>query len=69
MLAIDVHRDGSYALHDTRCLCQAVGGRLSAQLTEVNDARWFSYEEFKRLDTFEDVKQVVGKAVEYMKKS
>jgi len=67
VLGLDVAGDGSYELHDTRYLCRAVGGQLSAQIAEVSDVGWFSYEEFKKLETFDDTIQIMAKAMEYMK--
>ena len=64
--AVAIKGDGDYALHDTVYLCRAVGGQLSAQLEEVDDAGWFSYDEFKRLETFENIAVTVAKAVEYI---
>jgi len=66
VLSIDVHDAGEYVLHDTWYLCRLVGGELSASLSEVDGAGWFSYEEFKRLETFPNVAKMVDKAVEYM---
>ena len=67
--AVAVKGDGDYALHDTVYLCRAAGGQLSAQLEEVDDAGWFSYDEFKRLETFENIAVTVAKAVEYITKA
>ena len=64
--AVAIKGDGDYALHDTIYLCRAVGGELSARLDEVDDAGWFSYDEFMRLETFENIAVIVKKAVEYV---
>ena len=67
--AMDIAGEGNYILHDTIYLCRAVGGKLSAQFEEVDDAGWFSYDEFKRMETFENTAVTVAKAVEYVTKT
>ena len=60
---------GEPTLHDTIYISRAVGGELSTQFEEVDDAGWFSYDEFKRMETFENTAVTVAKAVEYITKA
>ena len=62
----DIEGDGTHFHIDMIYLCTALNEELVLQKTEANDIGWFSYEEILSLDTFENVRYTVKKAIEHI---
>ena len=67
ILLEDIDGDGTHNHIDMIYLCRAESSVLAPQEAEVDGIGWFSPSQVIELDTFENVRESVKKAVRYMK--
>jgi len=67
VLLEDIEGNGLHNHIDMVYICLATNDELKLQTSEINDIGWFSYEQFRKLKTFENVTQTVSKAYEFIK--
>jgi len=67
VLLEDIEGNGVHNHIDMIYLCEASNDELQLQKSEVNDVGWFSYEQLKLLETFENVSKTISRAVEYVR--
>jgi len=64
VLLEDIDGNGMHNHIDLVYVCEAEDGLLTPDSREVKDVRWFSAEEVMGLDTYDNVRQVIGLAGE-----
>jgi len=62
VLLEDIEGNGMHNHIDLVYVCEAEEGKLTPDSREVKDVRWFSVEEVMGLDTYDNVRQVIGLA-------
>jgi ADP-ribose pyrophosphatase YjhB (NUDIX family) len=67
VLLEDIENDGIHNHIDMVYLCIATNDELQLQMSEASEAGWFSYEQFKQLETFENVSKTVSRAVDHVR--
>jgi len=70
ILLEDIERNKTHNHIDMIYLCIAVNENeeLLLQKSEINNIGWFSFDQIKKLKTFENVKELISKSVEYIEK-
>jgi len=68
ILLEDIEGNGTHNHIDMIFLCTAISTELKPQEAEVQGIGWFSFEQIKELDTFDNVIGTIGQAVEYKTK-
>ena len=66
ILLEDIEGDGTHNHIDMIFLCRALSGELKPCKSEVNGIGWFTFEQIKQLDTFDNVLKTIVKAIEYL---
>jgi len=66
VLLEDIEGNGTHNHIDMIFICKAVNEDLIPQKNEVHGIGWFTYEEIKKLKTFENVIKSISKAIDYL---
>ena len=66
ILLEDIEGDGTHNHIDMIFLCKALNDELTPQKSEVSGIGWFTFEQIKQLNTFDNVIKTVAKAFEYL---
>ena len=66
ILLEDIEGDGKHNHIDMIYICSALSDELTPQKLEVSDIGWFALEEISELKTFDNVRQTIEKAYEYL---
>jgi len=64
ILLEDIEGDGTHNHIDMVFLCVAITAELKPQKDEVDGIGWFSFEQIKRLKTFDNVIKTIARAIE-----
>jgi len=64
LLLENIERNWKHNHIDMVYICKALNKNLILQKSEVNDIGWFDIDQAEKLNTFENVKQVIQKAFE-----
>ena len=64
ILLEDIEGDGTHNHIDMIYLCAALNEEFVLEKSEVSDIGWFSFEQIVELKTFENVKQIIQKAMQ-----
>ena len=66
VLLEDIEGNGMHNHIDLIYLCKALNENLIPQENEVHGIGWFAFEEIDRLNTFDNVRKTISKAVEWL---
>jgi hypothetical protein len=68
ILLEDIEGDGTHNHIDMIYLCNALNENLVPQNMEITNIGWFTVEQIEKLKTFENVKQTINKAIDFINK-
>ena len=66
MLLEDIEGNGTHNHIDMIYLCNAINEDFIPQEKEISGIGWFSFDKIKELKTFDNVKETITKAIEYL---
>jgi len=66
ILLEDIKGDGTHNHIDMIYICNALNEEFCLQECEVSKIGWFTSEQIKHLDTFDNVRMTVAKALEFI---
>ena len=66
ILLEDIEGNGTHNHIDMIYLCKALNEDLKPQKSEIHGIGWFTYNEIKQLNTFDNVIKTVSKAIEFL---
>jgi 8-oxo-dGTP pyrophosphatase MutT (NUDIX family) len=66
ILLEDIEGDKTHNHIDMIYLCFSINEKFILKKSEVNDIGWFSSDQIRELRTFENVKKIVAKSIEYI---
>ena len=66
ILLEDIESNGKHNHIDMIYICSALNNEFTLQKLEVSDIGWFTLNEINELKTFDNVKQTIKKAYEYL---
>jgi len=69
ILLEDIEGDGTHNHIDMIYLCNAIDEDLTPQEDEVHGIGWFSFEQIKQMETFENVIRTIEKAREWLRRN
>jgi len=69
ILLEDIEGNGKHNHIDMIYICSALNDEFTPQKLEVSDIGWFTLDEINELETFDNVKQTIKKAYEYLSSS